>query len=369
MFSPRERNIRDTMDDVYRNINLIVGAEKGAGVDWIFSKQSSLFTDTLDMDDSLKKLINKVERAVARDKINDDVLKLISQDKRSWHGKEIVVIGLDNAKYVSREFYEAINDLIGKDCTFIFSKTPTKLELEMRTYIKSKGLNIKDMNLDDAPVLGGRHKKLTDSDLQLEQDELMKKTGFVLLVGKIDDVGGIIPKPILIAQAARDAGTLVYSNSKIIRDQMRLLNSFFGESTKEAYKLPGLQLKKDLFNNTITVEQALEKAIKAYARKALKVEWYKWKTEQVENYRTELEEKFKALGEIGGETRDLTLSREAIEELVRKFERLFTPIEDNILKWRGKEDSLDKVLRLYRKKLMRELGYDLASGKKKMGSF
>jgi len=369
MFSPRERNIRDTMDDVYRNINLIVGAEKGAGVDWIFSKQSSLFTDTLDLDASLDKLVNNVERALAKDKINQDVLKLISNTNRSWDGKEIVIIGLDNAKYVSREFYEAIDDLKGKNCTFIFSSTPSKLELEMRTYIKNKGLKVKDINLDNIPVLGGRKKLLKDSDLQKQQDELMDKASFVLLVGRIDDIGGVIPKPVLIAQTARDAGTLVYSDSKIIRDQMRLLNSFFGTSLKEAYKLPGLPLKLELFNNVITPEQALEKAIKASARKALKVEWYKWKTEQVENYRTEMEEKFKELGEIGGEVRDLTLAREAIEELVRKFERLFTPIEDNILKWRGKEDTLDKVLRLYRKKLMGDLAYDLATGKKNWDAF
>ena len=369
MFSPRERNVINTINDVYRNINLVVGAEKGAGVDWIFSKQSSLFTDTLDLDASLEKLVNNVERAIAKDTINKDILNLISNTNRTWHGKEIVVIGLDNAKYVSREFYEAIDDLKGKNCTFIFSKTPTKLELEMRTYIKNKGLKVKDMDLDNAPVLGGRHPLLKDSDLQKQQDELMKKTGFVLLVGKIDDVGGVIPKPVLISQAARDAGTLVYSDSKIIRDQMRLLNSFFGTNIKEAYKLPGLPLKLELFNNVITPEQALEKAIKASARKALKVEWYKWKTEQVENYRTEIEEKFKELGEIGGETRDLTLAREAIEELVRRFERLFTPIEDNILKWRGKEDSLDKVLRLQRKKLMGDLAYDLATGKKNWDVF
>ena len=369
ILTPSERQITDQINNIYKEVKAITGTEKGYGPKSLYSQQGELFTDTLPMDESIHKIVLKIENELSRERLRKRVLDMVMNTKRAWEGKEIIVIGLDNVKYVPSEFFEAVNDLKGKKCTFIFSNNPTNIELEMRSYIKDQKMKVLDKNLEEVSSAKKRKTLYKDSDIQKEQDELMKKASFVLLVGKIDNIEGVIPKPILIARAAKDAGILVYSNSMIIKDQLKLINSFFVDNIKEAYLLPGRPLKEELFNRVLTPQQALEKAIKASARKSLRLEWYKWKTEQVELYRAEIEDKFKALGKIGGETRDLTLATEALEEQVKRYEKAFKPIEDHLLKWTGKEDSLDKVLRLERKKLMKEFAYDLASGKKTWDDF
>lgn len=367
VLTPRERHVVETVNNVYGTIRNVVNTPKQQGTDFLFSKQSRLFVDVMTMEDSVVSLQNRIEKMLATDRITEHVLDMVSTDKRPWHGKEILVIGLENAQHVSREFYTVVNDLTNKNCTFVFSENLNAIEQEMYRYVKSRNLKVKQLNLDNRRVLvkAKTEKEITAmTDIERIQYEEMRKASYTISVGKIDDAEKLT-KRMLAALDARDANLLVYSDSKIIQEQMNALNTFFKETYKDSFKMPSAAIRKSLFEGNISLEEAVQSVISTSVRKSIHMEWYEWKEVQIENYRETLKEKYKELGLIESfGKRDLAQTTAMIEEQVAALRKTFDAIDKHVIKWKGSGGKLDKILVDIRKSILNDLVDDIARGKK-----
>lgn len=384
LFTPRESKILENMNNVFTEIKDLVRSEKLHGKSAFYTKQFSIFSEPVNLDKSIESLVRNIERGVAVDDLEKVILETVTKTKRAWDGKNVVVIALDDATSLTGEFYEAINDIIEKNkrlktkTKILFPDHPNLLERDAKAYLLSRGFDenlIGVVDLDHVPVAKTyKDFKITDQtkaikDLINLQNEKMSRASYSLVIGKIeDDVAGIIPKRLLLAQNSKEAGILVMSDNLILKDQINVMKGFLVENTDSAYKFPSAGIRDELFNKKITFQRALEKTIIASSRKEFQKEWVKFINEETNAYRETVESQYKPYL-AGGSNIELELYREMVEEQVQRFRDAFKPIEKYILKWDGSEPVLDKYLRSARERVLKDLINDIAEGKRDRAIF
>lgn len=384
LFTPRESKILENMNNVFTEIKDLVRSEKLHGKSAFYTKQFSIFSEPVNLDKSIESLVRNIERGAAVDDLEKVILETVTKTKRAWDGKNVVVIALDDATSLTGEFYEAINDIIEKNkrlktkTKILFPDHPNLLERDAKAYLLSRGFDenlIGVVDLDHVPVAKTyKDFKITDQtkaikDLINLQNEKMSRASYSLVIGKIeDDVAGIIPKRLLLAQNSKEAGILVMSDNLILKDQINVMKGFLVENTDSAYKFPSAGIRDELFNKKITFQRALEKTIIASSRKEFQKEWVKFINEETNAYRETVESQYKPYL-AGGSNIELELYREMVEEQVQRFRDAFKPIEKYILKWDGSEPVLDKYLRSARERVLKDLINDIAEGKRDRAIF
>ena len=384
LFTPRESKILENMNNVFTEIKDLVRSEKLHGKSAFYTKQFSIFSEPVNLDKSIESLVRNIERGAAVDDLEKVILETVTKTKRAWDGKNVVVIALDDATSLTGEFYEAINDIIEKNkrlktkTKILFPDHPNLLERDAKAYLLSRGFDenlIGVVDLDHVPVAKTyKDFKITDQtkaikDLINLQNEKMSRASYSLVIGKIeDDVAGIIPKRLLLAQNSKEAGILVMSDNLILKDQINVMKGFLVENTDSAYKFPSACIRDELFNKKITFQRALEKTIIASSRKEFQKEWVKFINEETNAYRETVESQYKPYL-AGGSNIELELYREMVEEQVQRFRDAFKPIEKYILKWDGSEPVLDKYLRSARERVLKDLINDIAEGKRDRAIF
>ena len=384
LFTPRESKILENMNNVFTEIKDLVRSEKLHGKSAFYTKQFSIFSEPVNLDKSIESLVRNIERGAAVDDLEKVILETVTKTKRAWDGKNVVVIALDDATSLTGEFYEAINDIIEKNkrlktkTKILFPDHPNLLERDAKAYLLSRGFDenlIGVVDLDHVPVAKTyKDFKITDQtkaikDLINLQNEKMSRASYSLVIGKIeDDVAGIIPKRLLLAQNSKEAGILVVSDNLILKDQINVMKGFLVENTDSAYKFPSAGIRDELFNKKITFQRALEKTIIASSRKEFQKEWVKFINEETNAYRETVESQYKPYL-AGGSNIELELYREMVEEQVQRFRDAFKPIEKYILKWDGSEPVLDKYLRSARERVLKDLINDIAEGKRDRAIF
>lgn len=371
ILTDKEKLIIQEINKTYTTVKETLRARRSPGTSMLFAKSDSAFTDVLGMEESLKKLYTAISKQEAKSNLEGKLIGLLYEGsikdnkfKLPWKGKQIYVLADQDRYGITKDFRDAVDSLTDDtSTTFIFPKTLNKVEMEMKRYVTERGFKVEQRAIADRPVLGKTGPvKLNAPQVEAQQREQLKKSSYVLYMGnyyKDLNKGGEISTTL---KNAIDAGTMVLPPSKIRQARLKAIKAFFGhpDVIKNAYKMPGLPLRLELKEGIRSDKETARKVIMAAIRRDLREQWFKWKTECLEQYRKMLSDKFKESGAFSDTKENLLAAEEIVNLKVADLENKFKSIEDNVLKWKGDQPLSDLILIKVKKFVINSLIKDMA---------
>lgn len=373
ILTDKEKLIIQEINKTYTIIKETLRTRRASGTSMLFAKSDSAFTDVLGMEESLKKLYTAISKQEAKSNLEGKLIGLLYEGpikdnkfKLPWKGKQIYVLADQDRYGVTKDFRDAVDALADDtSTTFIFPTSLNKVEMEMKRYVTEKGFKVEQRAIADRPVLSKTGPvKLNAPQVEAQQREQLQKSSYVLYMGNYHkdlNKGGEISTTL---KNAIDAGTMVLPPSKIRQARLKAIKAFFGhpDVIKNAYKLPGLPLRLELKEGIRSDKETARKVIMAAIRRDLREQWFKWKTECLEQYRKMLSDTFKESGAFSDTKENLLAAEEIVNLKVADLESKFKSIEDNVLKWKGEQPLSDLILIKIKKFVINALIKDIADG-------